>query len=136
MSMRIKLGILLMAFTVVGFASSCDKPAGEGGTSKITGKVYIRDYNSSFTILQDAFFAMEERVYIIYGDHTFYDDDIRTSYDGTYEFNYLRKGTYTIFAYSDDSTFVAPGGMFPVFRTVEITEENQTVEVPLITLLK
>lgn len=134
--MKSKLGIIsILILTITGILS-CDKPAGEGGTSKITGKVYIRDYNSSFTILQDAFFAMEERIYIIYGDHTFYDDDIRTSYDGSYEFNYLRKGTYTIFAYSDDSTFTTPGGMFPVFRTVEITDDNQTVEVPLMILLK
>jgi hypothetical protein len=79
---------------------------------------------------------MEERVYIIYGDNDFYDDDIRTSYDGTYVFDNLRKGTYSVFAYSDDSTFTAPGGMYPVIQTVEITEEYQTIEVPTIILLK
>lgn len=128
--------LLYIAIILAIGISSCSKPAGEGGTSRIKGKIYIRDYNSTFTILQDQFYAMEERVYIIYGDNDFYDDDIRTSYDGTYVFDNLRKGTYSVFAYSDDSTFTAPGGMYPVIQTVEITEEYQTIEVPTIILLK
>ena len=128
--------LLYIAIILAIGISSCSKPAGEGGTSRIKGKIYIRDYNSTFTILQDQFYAMEERVYIIYGDNDFFDDDIRTSYDGTYVFDNLRKGTYSVFAYSDDSTFTAPGGMYPVIQTVEITEEYQTIEVPTIILLK
>lgn len=131
-----RIFLSLFTFATILSLFSCDKPAGEGGTSRIKGKIYIRDYNSNFTILQDEFYAMEERVYITYGDHDFYDNDIRTSYDGTYVFDNLRKGSYTIFAYSDDSTFVAPGGIYPVIKTVEITEEYQTVEVPTIILLK
>lgn len=127
--------ILMIGFITVIF-SSCDKPAGKGGTSRIKGKIYIRDYNSTFTLLQDQYYAMEERVYITYGNHDFYDDDTRTSYDGTYVFDELRKGTYTIFAYTDDSLLATPGGQYPVFKTVEITEDNQTVEIPTIILLK
>lgn len=128
--------LVLVPFLIIGMFFSCDKPAGEGGTSKIKGKIYIRDYNSNFTLLQDEFYAMEERVYITYGDHEFYDDDIRTGYDGTYQFDELRKGSYTIYAYTDDSLQVAPGGQYPIFKTVEITEEYQTIEIPTIILLK
>jgi hypothetical protein len=132
-----KISIAFFAIVLFSlFFSSCDKPAGEGGTSRIKGKIYIRDYNSTFTILEDEFYAMEERVYVTYGNDDFYDDDIRTSYDGTYAFNNLRKGSYTIFAYSDDSLLATPGGMYPVFKTVEITEEYQTIEIPTIILLK
>ncbi len=128
--------VFVFAMALSALAVGCSKPAGEGGTSKIKGKIYIRDYNSTFTILQASYFAMEERVYIIYGDETFYGDDIRTSYDGSYEFGYLRPGTYRIFAYSKDSTLSTPGGLFPVIDTVEITEEYQTVELPTMFLLK
>lgn len=128
--------LLYLAIILAIGIISCSKPAGEGGTSRIKGKIYIRDYNSTFTILQDQFYAMEERVYITYGNNDFYDDDIRTSYDGTYVFDNLRKGTYSVFAYSDDSTFTTPGGMYPVIQTVEITEDYQTIEVPTIILLK
>lgn len=133
--MKRSIFILLLSL-VTGVFFSCDKPAGKGGTSRIKGRIYIRDYNSNFTLLQDEFYAMEERVYITYGDHDFYDDDTRTSYDGTFVFDELRKGTYTIFAYTDDSLLTAPGGQYPVFDTVEITEDNQTVEIPTIILLK
>jgi len=126
---------LLLTFILL-FLSACEKPPGEGGTSTIRGHVFIRDYNSNFTLLQSSFWAQEERVYIMYGDNEFYDDDIRTSFDGMYEFRNLRKGQYTVFAYSDDSTFSVAGGQYPVFRTVDITEDGQLVEVPTIILLK
>jgi hypothetical protein len=118
---------------------ACDKPAGEGGTSTIHGRIWIRDFNTNFTQLQAEYWALEERVYIIYGGDTseFYDDDIRTSFDGSYEFSYLRPGKYAIFAYSDDSTTITyPGGVYAVFREVEITGEDQTVEVPTMTLYR
>ena len=126
----------LLLIGISGLLFSCDKPAGQGGTSRIKGRIYIRDYNSTFTLLQDEYYAIEERVYITYGDHDFYDDDLRTSYDGTYVFDQLRKGKYTIFAYTDDSLLATPGGQYPVFNTVEITEDNQTIEIPTIILLK
>lgn len=129
---KIAFAFLLVLTTII---YSCTKPAGEGGTSKIKGKIYIRDYNSNFTILNASYYAIEERVYIIYGDETFYGDDIRTSYDGSYEFNHLRQGTYRIFAYSKDSTLSTPGEFFPVIDTVEITEEYQTIELPTMILL-
>jgi hypothetical protein len=124
---------IMMIFLVL---SACNKPAGEGGTSRIKGKIWIRDYNSNYTLLQSSHYGMEERVYIVYGDHDFYDDDIRTSYDGTYAFENLRKGTYTIFAYSEDSTSSPLGETYPIIHTVEITDENQTIDVPLMELLR
>ncbi len=130
-------GIFSIAFisilTLIMFG--CDKPAGTGGTSTIKGRVYVRDYNSTFTALQSAYYGIEERIYITYGDHTFYDDDLRAGYDGGFEFRYLRKGSYTVFGYSKDSTLMTPGELYPVFQTVEITEDNQTVELPLMILL-
>jgi hypothetical protein len=123
---------LLIILAIFG----CDKPPGKGGTSRIKGKIFIRDYNSNYTLLQSAHYGMEERVYIMYGNHDFYDDDLRTSYDGTYAFENLRKGTYRIFAYSEDSTSSPLGESYPIIDTVEITEDNQTVEIPVMILLR
>jgi hypothetical protein len=127
---------ILLLFLGTALFMACDKPEGEGGTSAIQGKIIIRDYNTNFTLLQSTFPAQEERVYIIYGDNDFYDNDTRTSYDGTFKFENLRKGNYKIFAYSDDSTFTVPGGQYAIIKEVEITEDNQTVEIPTIYLLK
>ncbi len=120
--------ILLTLITV-----SCKKEAGEGGTSTLKGRIIVRDYNGSFPApFYNDYGAQAEDVYIIYGDGTTSDNRTRTSYDGTYEFNYLRKGTYKIFVYSDDSNFVSPtpGGKVVVDETVEITKNKSEVTVP------
>lgn len=132
----------LLAFSLIALAS-CKKEAGEGGTSTITGKVIVYDFDPGFVSIPDTFPAKDEDVYIIYGaDHATYDDDYKTSYDGTYEFKYLQKGSYKLFAYSKDSTGAYNGTVngslpkVPAFVTVEITDKNQTIVAPDIIILK
>lgn len=112
---------------------SCTKGPGEGGTSTIKGKIYIQDYNGS-GVLQAEYYAPEERVYLIFGDEGFYGMDTRTSFDGTYEFNYLKKGSYTVFAYSDCDTCAS--GVIASSMKLEITDNNSTLEVADILLRK
>ena len=119
------LMILMMA--------SCTKGPGEGGTSTIKGKVFVRDFNGSGQ-LQGEYYGVEERVYIIYGDEDFYGNDTRTSFDGTYEFQYLKKGLYTIFAYTECDTCLS--GLAPVFINAEITENHATVELEDLVIIK
>ncbi|HNX06983.1 MAG TPA: hypothetical protein PKL96_05315 [Bacteroidales bacterium] len=117
-----------LSFICISFLfCSCKKDPGEGGTSSIYGKVYMKDYNSTYTVLLEEYYAQDVDVYIIYGDDKTYSERIRTNYDGTYEFKYLRKGTYHIYAYSEDSTLTT-NAMIPVIRDVEITKNNQDVE--------
>ncbi|MBK9456483.1 MAG: hypothetical protein IPO24_13285 [Bacteroidetes bacterium] len=47
------------------------------------------------------YYSPDEKVFIVYGDNTAFDDEVSTAYDGTYKFEYLRKGLYTIYVYSD-----------------------------------
>ena len=116
--------------------SNCKKEAGKGGTSFIKGKVYAKYYDKTFYILKDSAYAPNVEVYIIYGNEPTYGDHQKTSYDGTYEFRYLRNGSYTIYAYSQDTTghynftlnIYAP--LLPVITNAEITKSKQTVEVP------
>ena len=50
----------------------------------------------------DSYYAQDQEVFIIYGQqNNTHDDDVNTSYDGTFEFKYLNKGNYEIFVYSD-----------------------------------
>jgi hypothetical protein len=130
-----KLFIMLSVMLIsVAILYSCKKDAGEGGTSSIYGKVKVRDYDPTFTILQDVYYAQDQKVFIIYGDDKGIDDDVRTSYDGTYEFKYLRPGTYHIFVYSKDSTLQSLADI-AIIKTVEITKNHQDVEVPEIVIL-
>lgn len=133
--MKKQLLILLVIILPVVFFTSCTKEAGEGGSSSIYGKVYVKDYNSTFTVLQDEYYGQDEDVFIIYGDDKTYSEHVGTCYDGTYQVKYLRPGTYHIYAYSKDSTLQTNADI-PIIRDVEITKNNQEVEVPEIIIFK
>ena len=116
---------LSLAAVAMLLISSCAKPEGEGGTSTIQGKVWAQDYNGS-GVLQEEFYAPDENVYIIYGDEdNYYDDRYETSFDGSYRFQYLRPGTYTVFVYSDCVDCYS--GIEAVSQTVEVTGNNEDI---------
>jgi len=116
--------------------AACAKAPGEGGTSSIAGRVYVEDYNGQCQLTK-AFYGPEVDVYIIYGDGNVYDDSFETSYDGGYEFRYLRKGTYTVFAYSEcECDPDCDTDVKAIKKTVEITGRNQVVEAPDIVVIK
>jgi len=124
-------GLLIIGFFLL--FSSCKKEEGVGGTSTITGKIYAKEFSSAGNLLAE-YYAQEERVYIIYGDGTAYDNDYRTSYDGSYKFQFLNKGTYKVFCYSNCDTCAS--GSIAVIKEVEITSNNSTVEVEDIVIRK
>ena len=73
----------------------------------------------------------EVDVYIIYGaGNTFYNDRIKTSYDGSFEFNYLEEGDYTVFVYEDNNDIINyPGGSSAVVVTTSISGKKTTVDL-------
>jgi hypothetical protein len=123
---------LFIAFALI----SCEKDEGKGGTSSISGKVILRQYNSNFTILLEQYYASDEDVFIVYGNDVVYGDKTSTNYDGTFRFDYLREGNYTIFAYSEDSVNFPTKHEIPVIREVNITGKNQDLVVSPIVILK
>lgn len=128
MNMRRRMADPTLIFLSLLLLFSCSKEEGTGGSSSIYGKVLVKDYNSAFTVLQEEYYGPELDVYIVYGDDKSYSDRTRTSYDGTYEFKYLRKGNYQVFAYSKDSSLQA-NALIPVIKNVEITGRKQEVAV-------
>jgi hypothetical protein len=130
------LFLALLLISGLLLTASCTKDPGEGGSSKIIGKVYIREYSPTFSFLLSEYWAQDMDIYIIYGDGLTYSDRLRTGPDGDFEFPYLRKGKYRIYVYSADSTMTSPSGTVAVFRDVEITKNKQTVDAGTITALK
>lgn len=122
------------ALILVLLVSSCKNGPGPGGQASISGKVHADNYNSTCTLLLGSYYAPDEDVYIIYGDDPSYGDHVKTSFDGTYMFNYLRPGKYTIYVYSKDCS--APSGKTAVTATVEITERKQAVALDDINIHK
>lgn len=114
--------------------SSCKKNAGPGGSSSITGVVHVSRYDGAGNLLSE-YDGHEEDVYIIYGEGTTtHDDRVKTSYDGTFKFEYLEKGTYHVFAYTD--SVASPSGKGILISTVEITEKKETLMMDTIFIEK
>ena len=124
--MKKVLSILVIALAIT--TTSCKKPAGEGGNSSIKGNVWAQKWNSTFTTLTSEGVGVNIDVFIIYGNETSYGHKISTSPDGTFEFNYLRPGSYKIYVYSKTSTTTNPNGKVAVSVDVEITKKKQIVD--------
>ena len=124
------------------FFLSCKKEAGAGGSSFIKGKVFARYYDKNLYFLADSAYAPDVDVYIIYGNESAYGDHQKTVYDGTYEFRFLRKGVYKIYAYSRDTTgyYKNQANKYSPdvasIKTIEVTKQKQTVEVQDIRIIR
>jgi len=125
-----KLLLFALPLSIAILISSCSKEPGVGGNATIHGKVYAKYYNKLFTVYLGEGYSGDNDVYIIYGDDQSYGDRTRTSYDGTYEFKYLRKGKYKVYVYSKDSTLTIPSGNYAVVEEGEITSNKQDLELP------
>ncbi len=131
----ISVFVVLVSFLLL---NSCKKYEGEGGSSKIIGRITVDNYNIGGSILEGSYVGADEDVYIIYGEgNTYYNDRIKTSYDGTFEFNYLQNGKYSIYVYED----VLPepnnaDNKKVVLVTAEITEKKSTIDLGDITIIR
>jgi len=104
---------------------SCKKQPGEGGFASIEGKVYVKNYDASYTILTAEYYLPGETVYIIYGDGTEIGNTVKTAYDGSFKFNYLRKGKYKVYVLGEDSTQPYKSVPKEELMEVNITERKQ-----------
>lgn len=119
---------LLVVAPIILLSYSCKKVEGEGGSSEIVGKVIIRDYDAFGDLIAE-YPAKDERVHIIYGtDDNYYDDDYDTSFDGSYRFQFLTKGTYKIFVYQNCNS--CPSGEEEVLEVITIDNNKSTVVAP------
>ncbi len=128
----------LIFFTTICilYFASCAKTEGLGGTSEITGKVYVYEYNATFTLVKQEYYATEEDVYIVYGDDIVYNDKFETHYDGTFRFQYLRKGKYTIYVYSEDIENPTSLVKIPIKKEIEIKENGKSIDIGIIEIFK
>lgn len=132
--------IIATVAALITITIACKKPAGEGGSSTLRGTIHTKNYNSNFSTLLGQYPGADVDVYIIYGDDASYGDRIRSGPDGVFEFKYLRKGTYKVYVYSNDSvaTVGPPYSMtnpnvnapaMAVYKSGEITKKKETVDL-------
>jgi hypothetical protein len=121
-------GLLLLA-------AGCRMGPGEGGRAVIEGEVWEVEFTSNFGQIIHQGPAGDHDVFIVYGDGDYTGDKTATHYDGTFRFSHLLPGSYTVYAYSRDSTGAFPAGDTIVMQTVEILGKRDTVDVGTLTVL-
>ncbi|MDB4324362.1 MAG: hypothetical protein ACKVJC_03240 [Flavobacteriales bacterium] len=129
----------LFSLSIVGLflllsLNSCKKIEGPGGSSSIVGKIHAEIYDGAGNLLTE-YDIEKEDVFIIYGaESTTFDDDVETSYDGTFKFDFLEEGSYQIFVYEKDPNI--PSGKVVKILTTEITTKNSIVDLGTIIIRK
>ena len=136
---------LIIAVLALSF-SGCKKYEGQGGRSKITGKLTVNEklYINGALAQTVSYPGATEDIYIVYGTQdSIFDDKVECNYDGSFSFNYLFPGTYTVFAYNevfhtgnsitnnDDDYYTKE----PVKFTVNIGK-NETIDLGEITVIR
>ncbi|MCG8575167.1 MAG: hypothetical protein MI810_09810 [Flavobacteriales bacterium] len=86
--------LLTISNKIAGYVIDSDK-----GTSKFDINVKEDGRTASVAEVEN---AVDEKVYIVYGEQEVYGDVIRTGGDGKYQFAGLKKGNYTIYCVSID----------------------------------
>lgn len=129
-----KLLLIIPLFLII---SSCKKTAGEGGKAKITGTIWVEEWDGNFLVKRYEYAGLDEEVYIIYGDHETEDDKVMTNAQGKFEFKYLRKGKYKIYAFSDKKQSTSsPNNKEAIIKEVEITSTKQIINLDTLTVLR
>ncbi|MBX2977758.1 MAG: hypothetical protein KF905_00555 [Flavobacteriales bacterium] len=113
---------------LVPFFSGCSKEPGSGGRAELRGRVVEQRYSSNTgQPVGQPYVKAEQRVYIIYGDGSYHDDDVRTGPDGKFRFPWLRKGDYTVYTISECGNY--NGCTFSVSAKGSIGSNKDVVEV-------
>lgn len=126
--MRNKIKLILPIFILLLVFSSCKKVEGPGGAVTLKGVIIERNHVGT-SIFE--YPAADQDIYLIYGsENSFYDEDLKSSFDGSFEFRYLQKGDYQIFVYEDDNSVAS--GMSEVLVDVSATQNNQVITLDTI----
>ncbi len=120
---------IIKLFVPIILLSGCNKPAGIGGRATVKGKVYQYDFDNSYHTVIGKGYSTGETVYISYGSNSSLSKNVKTSSDGSFEFLYLNKGHYKVYANSVDTSIKKSGNSttIPVVREFDITSKNQTI---------
>ena len=118
--------ILMTLLALALILPSCNKGPGEGGTGTVQGYVKLVHHpDDDYTLTPDTMAAAKTDVFIIYGNEVYFGNDVETGADGMYQFEYLRPGDYTVFAYST----LPSGEKVGVYESVNL-QHGAVVNVP------
>jgi hypothetical protein len=106
-----------------------DAPDADKVTTNFQVNTAQQGKNSISGLLQP---AVDEKVYLVYGDQEVYGDLTRTGGDGEYQFKNLTNCNYTVYSVRTDAL---TGEVTKVIQKVEITDKKTVVEAPEIKII-
>lgn len=119
---------VLLTIVAMALLSACNKGPGEGGTGTVQGFVKLVHHpDNDYTLTADTIPAAKTDVFIVYGDEAYFGDDVETSPNGMYRFEYLLPGEYTVYSYST----LPSGEKVAVSETITL-ERGAVCQVPTI----
>lgn len=126
MNMNKTIKLLLALVAMMWLLPSCNKGPGEGGTGTVQGYVKLVHHpDDDYTLTPDTMVAAKTDVFIVYGDENYFGNDAETDANGMYQFEYLRPGNYTVYAYST----LPSGEKVAVSETVDLAR-GAVVQAP------
>ena len=117
-----------LGFAWLCLGASCSE--GPGGSASIEGLVLVQEFDLYGNLFRE-YPAADARVYLVFGDEQVIGDETRAHYSGRYAFPFLRKGVYTVYAYSDCGT--CPGGEEAVTLSIDLGA-GENLEAPVLTI--
>lgn len=131
-----KKSILIFFLSVILLlVNACKKTPGQGGNAQIKGTFWVRQYDPFFTIVTGRYPAVNQTVYLFFGDDVSPGTSVNTNSQGDFQFNYLRKGKYRVVAYSRQyrATSSTPAS-YAVEASVNLSKRKEIKDVGLDTL--
>lgn len=93
-----------LAFLVVLLTASCEKSEGLGGTGSIAGTLTEQYYNDDYSLLIYEKPAVDEEIFIVFGNDEDLGARVRTNNLGQFMFKYLYPGSYQVYYATGDSS--------------------------------
>jgi hypothetical protein len=127
----LKKNLFLIFLTLSFFA--CKKQPGLGGLATIKGKIFATDVTASGSV-RDSGFLGNQTVFISAAGDTYSFDNVKTSYDGSFEFKFLQKGDYDIWTFSncDTCTWKQKKVLIP---NINISGRTETVDMGVVKII-
>jgi len=81
--------VVVLFLGILPLTLSCKKSEGLGGTGSIAGTVTEQFYNDDYSLLIYEKPAVDEEIFIVYGDREELGNRVRTNHLGQFRFNFL-----------------------------------------------
>lgn len=115
--------------TFLSILCSCSPDEGKGGLASIEGTIMQQNLNALMEKSGEPTPAIDEDVYISYGNSGLVDDKTKTGLGGTFSFSNLTKGDYTVFAISDDSSSSGKYPLATISQDVSLSSKKDKATV-------